>query len=232
MTGQEITISSGDGDFAGYLASPAGGSGPGVVVIQEIFGVNDFVRGTADRLAAEGYMALAPDLFWRLEPGIQLDPSQEAEMQRAFGLYGEFDIDKGIADIQASINALRGIDGCSGRVGASGYCLGGFLAYLTACRTDADCAVGYYGVAIEKSLGEAGQMKGALMLHIAEEDGFVPKDAQAAIHAGLGDHGKVTLHNYAGCDHAFAREGGEHYDKAAADLANSRTGAFLNSHLA
>jgi carboxymethylenebutenolidase len=231
MSGQDISIRGGDGEFFGYLAKPASGSGPGVVVIQEIFGVNDVMRQVADTLAAAGFFALAPDLFWRLEPGIQLTDKTDAEWQTAFGLLKRFDADKGVTDIQASITRLRGLPGVSGKVGAVGYCLGGRLATMTAMRTDSDASVGYYGIMLDSHLGEAGNIKKPLMLHIAEEDEFMLKPVQAKIKAGLEGNALVTIHSYPGMDHAFARAGGKHYDKAAADLADGRTLSFFRRHL-
>ena len=231
MAGQDIKIQCPDGEFTGYLATPASGSGPGIVVIQEIFGVNEVMRQITDMFAGAGYVALSPDLFWRQEPGIQITDKTEEEWQKAFQLYQGFDVDKGVMDIQATINALRQQSGCTGKIGATGYCLGGLLAYLTATRTDADCAVGYYGVGIEGKLDEASNMKGAVMLHIAEEDGFVPKEAQEQIKSGLSGNAKVTIHSYPGMDHAFCRYGGEHYDEANANTANQRTLDFFAQHL-
>lgn len=231
MSGSEISISTPDGDYSGYLATPAGGSGPGVVVIQEIFGVNQFMRMVTDRLAEAGYSALCPDLFWRIKPGIQLTDQTEAEWQQAFDLYKKFDADAGVADIQAAVTTLRGHDSCSGKVGAVGFCLGGLLAYLTATRTDADGAVGYYGVGIEGKLDEAAKITKPLILHIAEEDGFCPKEAQQQIKQGLAGNSLVTIHSYPGMDHAFARDGGEHYDAAAAGSANQRTLDFFKANL-
>ena len=232
MSGSDITIKGPDGDFMGYLATPASGSGPGVVVAQEVFGVNGFMRDTCDWLAEQGYFALCPDLFWRQEPGIQLTDQSEAEWKRAFELYQGFDPDTGVDDITAAIDTLRGTAGCSGKVGGVGYCLGGFLAYLMATRTSVDCSVGYYGVGIDNKLDEAGNITHPLMLHVPTEDEFVPKDAQAKVAEGLGGKPAVTIHTYEGNDHAFARVGGEHYDKAAAELANGRTIAFFNANLA
>jgi len=227
MTGQDITIRVPDGAFSAYLAKPASGRGPGVVVIQEIFGVNPVVRQVADTLAAQGYFALAPDLFWRLEPGVQITDQTDAEWQQAFGLLKRFDADKGTEDIQASITHLRGLAGVTGKVGAVGYCLGGRLAAMTAMRTDSDACVGYYGIMLDSLLGEVGNIKKPLMLHIAEEDEYVPKPAQAKIKAGLAGNALVTIHGYPGMDHAFARPGGKHYDKAAAELADGRTLTFF-----
>ena len=231
-TPKQISISGKDGAFAGYLASPASGRGPGIVVIQEIFGVNAVMREVADGLAAHGYFALVPDLFWRLEPGVQLTDKTDAEWQRAFDLMNRFDPDKGVLDIQAAIDALRGREGCTGKVGAVGYCLGGLLAYLTAARTDADASVGYYGVNIQTKLDEAAKIKKPLMLHIAAKDQFVKPEAQKAIQDGLAHNPLVTIHVYPEMDHAFARVGGTHYDKACADLANGRTSTFFRQHLA
>ncbi len=230
-TPKQISISGKDGAFAGYLASPASGRGPGIVVIQEIFGVNAVMREVADGLAAHGYFALVPDLFWRLEPGVQLTDKTDAEWQRAFDLMNRFDPDKGVLDIQAAIDALRGREGCTGKVGAVGYCLGGLLAYLTAARTDADASVGYYGVNIQTKLDEAAKIKKPLMLHIAAKDQFVKPEAQKAIQDGLAHNPLVTIHVYPEMDHAFARVGGTHYDKACADLANGRTSTFFRQHL-
>jgi carboxymethylenebutenolidase len=229
--GQMISISGRDGDFAAYLAAPASGRGPGIVVIQEIFGINAVVRAVADWLAGKGYFALAPDLFWRLAPGIELTDRTEAEWEQALDLMDRFDVDAGVDDIQSAIDHLRVTAGVSGKVGAVGYCLGGQLAFLTAARTDADASVGYYGVNLPARLGEAANIKRPLMLHIAAEDGFVSKDAQAQIIAGLKDNPLVTIHVYDGVDHAFARPGGQNYNAAAAGLANRRTEEFFQQHL-
>lgn len=231
MAGATVQIKGPDGAFSGYLASPASGRGPGVVVIQEIFGVNQVMRTVADDLAARGFFALAPDLFWRLEPGVQLTDKSDAEWKRAFDLMGRFDQDKGTTDIQATINHLRHLKGCTGKVGAVGYCLGGLLAYLTAARTDSDASVGYYGVNIQEKLGEASKIKKPLMLHVAGKDQFVPPEAQKKMSDGLKGNRHVTIHTYPEMDHAFARPGGAHYDKANAELANGRTTTFFRQHL-
>ncbi|MBN4046550.1 dienelactone hydrolase family protein [bacterium AH-315-P15] len=231
MSGEEIDIQGPDGSFMGYLATPPSGTGPGIVVIQEIFGVNQVMRETADWLAGEGYVALVPDLFWRLERNVQITDKSDEDLQKAFELFGKFDADKGIVDIQATISHLRRYPHCSGKVGAVGYCLGGFLAYLSATRTDADASVGYYGVRIPEALNEAAKINKPLMLHVATNDEFVPPEAQAQMHRGLEGSDLITLHDYQGNDHAFARVGGAHYDQAAADLANSRTLAFFKANL-
>jgi carboxymethylenebutenolidase len=232
MAGQDITIKGADGTFSGYLAKPASGKGPGLVVIQEIFGVNQSMRKMTDAFAEAGFIALCPDLFWRIEPNIRITDKSEAEWKRAFELFNAFNVDKGIVDIDASIQTLRHMPGCSGKVGAVGYCLGGLLAYLTATRTDADASVSYYGVGIHDKLAEAEHIRTPLMLHIAEEDKFVDKSAQAKIKDHFKDHRRVSIHSYAGMDHAFARVDGVSYNAEAARLANQRSMAFLKEALA
>jgi carboxymethylenebutenolidase len=229
--GKDIRIKGPDGEFGAYLATPGTGRGPGIVVIQEIFGVNAVMRTIADDLAARGSFAVAPDLFWRLEPGVQLSDKTDAEWKRAFDLMRRFDQDKGVGDIQTTLAHVRSMPGCSGRVGTVGYCLGGLLAYLAAARTDSDASVGYYGVNIADKLGEAGKIKKPLMLHVAGKDQFVPPEAQKKVQEALRGSPLVTIHVYPEMDHAFARVGGAHYDKANADLANGRTSTFFRQHL-
>ena len=231
MSGQTTTISTADGDFSAYVARPSAANAPAVVVIQEIFGVNAVMRGITDELAAAGYLAICPDLFWRIEPGIDITDQSEAEWKRAFELYQAFDVEQGVEDIAATIAAVRADPGCNGKVGAVGFCLGGLLAFLTGARTDSDASVSYYGVGIENFVGEAKALARPLLLHIAEEDQFVPKEAQAVIIEALKDNPKVELHTYPGRDHAFARKGGAHYDAADAAKAQERTLAFFARNL-
>ena len=225
-----ITIKSFDGgEFNGYLALPASGYGPGIVVLQEIFGVNSYIRGVADWYAAHGFVALCPDLFWRMERGVELT---EADRSRAFSFYQQLDEAKAVEDSAAALEFLRKHPACSGRVGAVGFCLGGNLAYLLSVRFKPDCAVGYYGVSIEKSLDEAKNLSSPLLLHIAGADQFCPPEAQAEIHAALDGSPLVTIHDYPAQGHAFGRPSGEHYAPEAAELANLRSLEFFVSHLA
>ena len=228
---ERLSITTEGGAFSAYVARPAATKAPAVVVIQEIFGVNQVMREVCDRLAAQGFLAVCPDLFWRLEPGLDITDQSKAEWDKAFDLMTRFDVDQGVEDIRATIDQVRASGGCSGKVGAVGYCLGGRLAFLTATRTDSEASVGYYGVGIEAYLPEAEKLAHPLMLHIAEDDGFVSKEAQAMITGALKDHPQVTLHTYPGCDHAFARPGGAHYDAAAAARADARTLAHFRQHL-
>lgn len=232
MSASTITITALDGgSFSAYLARPASEPAPGVVVIQEIFGANSVMRGIADTYAQAGYIALVPDLFWRQEPGIELSDQTESDRNKAFALYADFSVDKGVDDLIATLNTLRTLPGCTGKVGSVGFCLGGRLAYLLATRSDAECNVSYYGVGIENDLNEAANIQHPLLLHIAEQDEFVPSEAQSKIKAGLNDHSGVTIHSYPGVHHAFARIGGNHYDKDATEKANNRTLDFLKEHL-
>ncbi len=230
---ETVTIAShyADHSFQAYVARPEGEAKAAIVVIQEIFGVNAGIRRKCDLLAEQGYLAVAPDLFWMFGNGIELDPDIPSELQQGFDYFGKFDADAGISDIESAIKWARSETGGK-KVGAVGYCLGGKLAYLTAARTDSDATVGYYAVGVPDMLGEAHAIANPLMLHIPTEDGFVDAEAQKAMHAGLDDHAKVTLHDYEGLDHGFATEFGNRRDDAGAKLADSRTDAFFAQHLA
>ena len=226
----QIETLDGSGSFKAYVARPADTPRAAIVVIQEIFGINAGIRRKCDKLAEEGYFAVAPDLFWRMEPGIELDPDIEPEFEAALDWMNKFDQDAGVRDIEATIKWTRGETG--GKVGAVGYCLGGRLAYMTAARTDSDATVGYYGVGIDGLLDEKQAIANPLLLHIPTEDGFVDKDTQKAMHEGLDDHPKVTLYDYEGLDHGFATEFGDRRDEEAATLADKRTAEFFAEHLA
>ena len=227
------TIKSFDGEeFDAYMALPASGYGPGIVVLQEIFGVNEYMRSVCDWYASHGFVAICPDLFWRQEPGVQLTDRSEAEWQKAFALYQGLDEVKAVGDSAAAVEFLRKHPVCSGQVGAVGFCLGGNLAWLLSVRFKPDCAVGYYGVSIEKTVGEADGLSSPLMLHIGGKDQYCPPDAQKEIHAALDANPLATIHDYPDQDHAFGRPGGEHYDANAAELANLRTLEFFVRNLA
>ena len=230
---ETVTIAtlSGDASFDAYVARPADTPRAAILVIQEIFGVNAGIRRKCDKLAEDGYLAVAPDLFWRLEPGVELDPDVEPEFQRALDLMGKFDQDQGIRDIEATIHHIRREEGVE-KVGCVGYCLGGRLAYMTAARTDVNASVGYYGVGIDGLLNEKHAIAHPLLLHVPTEDGFVDEDTQKAMHEGLDDHPKVTLYDYEGLDHGFATEFGKRRDEKAANLADGRTTDFFREHLA
>lgn len=228
-----VTIKSFDGgEFSAYLARPAGGLGPGLLVMQEIFGVNQFMRDVCDWYAAHGFVAICPDLFWRQEPGVDMTDQTDAEWQKAFQLYQGLDEAKAVEDSAATLEFLRKHPACTGRAGGVGFCLGGNLAWLLSVRFKPDCAVGYYGVGIEKSLNEVSGLSSPLMLHVAGKDQFCSPEAQQQIHATLDQNPLVTLYDYPEQDHAFGRAGGQHYNKDAAELAHLRTLEFFVRHLA
>lgn len=228
----EIIIPSKDGgSFSAYVAMPKVLPAPTVILIQEIFGVNAEMRAKCDALAEGGFIAVCPDLFWRMEPGVQLTDKSETEWARAFDFFNRFDVDLGIDDLRAVYHTFRGHAESTGKVGCVGYCLGGKLAYLMAARTHIDASVSYYGVGLDQLLGESQSIKKPLLMHVAEGDKFVPPEAQTKIKAGLANNPHVILYSYPNVNHAFARGGGEHYDAAAAEKANSRTLAFLQDVL-
>src|ERR1041384_2070442 len=190
------------------------------------------MRNVCDWYAAHGFVAICPDLFWRQERSSDLTDKTEAEWQKAFQLYQGLDETRAVQDSAAALDYLRQHPSCSGRVGAVGFCLGGKLAWLLSVRFKPDCAVGYYGVGIEKALNEASSLSAPLMLHIAGKDKYCPPEAQQQIHATLDSNSLVTIHDYPANDHAFGRVGGEHYDAQAAELAHLRTLEFFVRHLA
>lgn len=229
----EVTVKAADGgEFSAYLAVSKKGKAPGVVVIQEIFGVNQVMRDICDGLAAQGYTAICPDLFWRQEPHIDITDKTKAEWDKAMALLQGMDQDKAVEDLKATLATLRQHPACSGRAGTVGYCLGGRLAYMMATRSDSNATVSYYGIMLDALLGEARNIRNPLLMHIAEKDQYVPPPVQTKIKEALRTNSKVTMYTYKGADHAFARVGGVHYDKAAADMANSRTAEFFKRNLA
>lgn len=227
-----ITTLEGDATFDAYVARPDGEATAAIIVIQEIFGVNEGIRRKCDNWAKAGYIAYAPDLFWRLEPHVELDADVPDQFDTAIGLMQKFNQDQGIRDIEATIKAARTATGDAGKVGLVGYCLGGRLAFMAACRTDGDAFVGYYGVGIDGLLGEQHAIGKPVLLHIPTADHFVGPDAQKAMHEGLADNRHVTLYDYEGLDHGFAAEMGARRDPDAAELADRRTADFFAEHLA
>ena len=226
---QPITVD--DGTFRAYVARPSVGPAPVIVVIQEIFGVNADMRETCGELAERGFIAIAPDLFWRKEPGLDLNSWSEADWKKGLALYAEYDRTAGVRDIAAAAAVAKRIDGSSGKVGGMGFCLGGLMSFLTAARTDIDVGVSYYGGGTDQVLDAAPALTAPFLIHLAEEDEFISKPAQEKIKAALSGKPNVELYSYLGCNHAFARHTGMHYDRNAAATANERTWAFLINHL-
>jgi carboxymethylenebutenolidase len=228
---QTINIPTEGGEFSAYLARPINDSAPVVVVLHEVFGVNEDMRLTCLELADRGFIAIAPELFWRQERGVDLNTWSEEEWKKGLALYTAYDRDTGVRDVLATVCAAERLEGASGKVGVMGFCLGGLMAYLTAARHDLDTAVAYHGGDTESYLNEAGSITAPLLMHLAEEDEYISKDAQARIKAALANVPGATIYSYPGCNHAFARHTGVHYDAKAAALANGRTWAFLAKHL-
>jgi carboxymethylenebutenolidase len=227
ITSKTVSVTAADGGvFNAYLALPEGGSGPGLVLLQEIFGVNRYIRDIADRYAEEGYVTIAPDLYWRIQPGIELGYS-EAEIKAAFDFRGRFDPDQAIKDVGDTLRALRAMPECKGKVGALGFCLGGMLAYLTAARCNIDAAVSYYGVGIEARLNETGAVRCPMVLHFGESDERVPAAARDAVTAAFKGRDDVEIYLYAGAGHGFNNPMRPSYDRFAASLAHSRTIGML-----
>lgn len=221
----------GKGEFAIYVAEPATEPTAAIIVVQEIFGVNADIRRKCDLLAQAGYLAVAPDMFWRMEPGLQLDADDPSSWDRGVALVIRFDTDAGVRDVQATISKARALVRGK-KVGLVGFCLGGRMAAFAAARTDIDASVGYYGVQVEKMLGEKDAIANPLMLHIPEIDPNVSAAVQGDIHRALDDHAKVTLHDYHGEHHGFAETFGVRRSERAAREADARTMAFFAEHLA
>jgi carboxymethylenebutenolidase len=226
-----ITIEGRDGAFGAYIARPKALPAPAVVVLQELFGVNADIRKTCDELAEQGYIAVAPDLFWRQEPGVDLGVTSEADWQHGLRLYQAYDRDAGARDVKDTVNAVAKLPGCAGKVAVLGYCLGGLMVFLTAVRYGVDAAVAYHGGDTEKYLGEIDGLHAPMLMHLAEEDEFISKPAQAQIKAALARKRNATVYSYPGQNHAFTRHNGAHYNAAAAALAHGRTNEFLYQQL-
>ncbi len=228
--GEWTEVKGPDGAFKAYVARPSGTPKAAVVAVQEIFGVNTVMRGKADWLAREGFLAIAPDLFWRIKPGIDITDRTDAEWKEALGYMNQLDKNASVKDVQATLTHARGLG--AGKAGVMGYCMGGYIGFLAACRTDTDATVCYHGGGIHTALDEAENIKKPVLLHNPMKDSFIPREALDKIRETLKSNQLATIYEYAEQDHAFTREGGAHYDEAAKQLADGRTIAFLKQNLA
>src|SRR6202167_3062672 len=227
-----ISIEGRDGSFNAYIARPKRLPAPAVVVLQELLGVNADIRKHCDELAEQGFLAVAPDLFWRQEPGVDLSVTSEADWAHGLRLYGAYDRDAGATDVKDTVNAVRNLRECNGKVALLGYCLGALMVFLTAVRNSGvDAAVAYHGGDTEKYLAEVDGLRAPLLMHLAEEDEFISRAAQAEIEAALAGKPNAIVYSYAGQRHAFSRHNGTHYNADAANLANRRTSEFLYQHV-
>jgi carboxymethylenebutenolidase len=231
-TMDHINVKGQGGTFLAYIARPKTSPTSAVVVLQELFGVNADIRKHCDELAEQGYLAVAPDLYWRQEPGVDLNVTSQADWDHGLRLYQAYDRDAGVRDIKDTIDAVRTLPECSGKVALLGYCLGALMVFMTAVRNDGiDAAVWYHGADTDKYLKEVDGLHAPILMHLAEEDEFISKAAQAEIKAAVATKLNAMVYSYPGQSHAFSRHNGKHYNAAAAHLANSRTSEFLKHEL-
>lgn len=229
-TNTQISIPGTADAIPAYVVQPEGAPRGAIIVVQEIFGVNPGIRQKAEDWAARGYLAVAPDIFWRQEPGVEFDPDVAEEFKAAIGFMMKHDFVQGLEDLKAVLAWIRAeVPGI--RTGLVGFCMGGRIAYEMATATDIEASVGYYGVMIDQMLDRASDIHGQLMLHVPTADGFVPAEAQAAMHAVLDRNERVTLHDYVGLDHGFADTFGARRNDDGAKLADARTESFFAEKL-
>jgi len=229
----ELTIATGAGDtYGAYAAFPdSGGPAPGLVLLNEVYGVNRFMRAIADYWAGRGFLAVCPRLYWRIDPAFELDPETPGHRDLALAAKDRFDVDLAVSDTAATVARLRDMPECSGKVATQGYCLGGLLAFLHAARGEAECDIAYYGVGIEGYLGEAARIERPVMLHIGEADPWTPPAVRDATAAALAGHAAAEIYTYPDTDHAFAREGAATEVAPMKALANRRSEAMLRRAL-
>jgi len=212
--------------MSGYLAQPKGNKGPGLILIPEIFGINNSMRNIADHFAKQGFLVFAPDIFWRLKPNVDLG-YEGADLEEAYEYYHRFDVKTGVADLGAAAKSLRSHPSCTGKIATLGFCLGGKLSFLTAAHYPVDAAVAFYGGGIAEHLNEANNIKCPLLMHFGEDDEMIPEDQVDSIKAAFADRRNVEIFVYPGVGHAFYNHDRKSYNAAAAHLADERTLQFL-----
>jgi carboxymethylenebutenolidase len=230
---EQLTAHDG-GTFEAFCAVPASGTGPGILLFQEIFGINDNMRTLAERLAGAGYVVLVPDMFWRIEP--RFERKDESGFADALAVVQRFDADQAPADIQAAHAHLLALPECAGKVGAVGFCLGGTLTFMCAARSRVDgrgidAAVSYYGSAINERLDLLHAIECPVLFHYGAEDPFIPEEKIAEVEHAIEGHPEMALHRYA-AGHAFSNEDTPSmHDATAAAAAWERTLAFFETNL-
>ena len=203
MSNSWITVTNDAGEtFDAYVSLPPTGKGPGVLLIQEIFGVNEHIRAVADQYAADGYCVIAPDIFWRDEKRLDLNYDQPG-FEKGLALLGKMDIDQVAKDLKASVATIRKHKACTGKVGSVGFCMGGLLSFVAAAETGVDTAVCYYGGGIHQQLSRAKKIKCPVLFHFAENDGYIPADAVAAVRKAMAGRDNVRIVVHPGVDHGF-----------------------------
>ncbi|SAK88811.1 carboxymethylenebutenolidase [Caballeronia arationis] len=230
VTSRWIDIPADSDSFQGYLALPKTGKGPGVIILQEIFGVNSHIRSVADQYAADGYVALAPDVFWRTQPRVELGYAG-ADREKAMELLQKTDLEKAVADVGAAASALRALPEVSGQVAAIGYCFGGRLAYLAAAQGSIDLGVAYYGGGIQNQLDHADSIKVPMQFHYGELDAHIPVSAVGEVRSRFAGRNDAEVHVYPNADHGFNCGDRASYNARASALAHGRTLTFLGEHL-
>lgn len=216
--------------LSGYLSLPPKGKGPGIVLIQEIWGVNEHIRAVADQYAMDGYVVLAPDVFWRLQPRVDLGYDQ-AGSEKAFGLLQTVDLAQAALDVASAVDTLRSRPELTGKIATLGFCMGGQLAYRAAATGKPDAAVAYYGGGIQNNLDVADRITQPILFHYAELDGFIPPAAVADVKAKFAGRANARFFDYPGVDHGFNCWGRPMYNQRSAALARGRTLQFLAEHL-
>ncbi len=219
-----------DKEFSAYLALPEGGRGPGMVVIQEIFGVNSHVRSVVDLYAQLGFVAMAPDVFFRIKPGLDIGYS-DAELQEGFSYYQKLDFDQAVEDLASAVESMKAMPEVVAKVGSVGYCMGGQLSCRLAVKNACDAGVVYYGGGIEPFIDQASNLTTPLLMHFAEKDDYIPISTVDKIKEALAEKRDTSVYLYPGVDHGFNCDQRGSYDRFSAMVAIARTNWFLHKHL-
>ncbi|MEX0605812.1 MAG: dienelactone hydrolase family protein [Marinobacter sp.] len=231
VTTQRVDITSNSGEtFNGYLALPPAGKGPGILLIQEIFGVNHHIRTVAEQYAMDGYVVLAPDVFWRQEPGVELAYDGE-DMQKAFRLVNEIDFQVATRDLTSATKTLRQRPECDGEIAAIGYCMGGILAYLSALEAGVDRAACFYPGGIAGHLDKAEHLQVPVQFHFADDDKHITADHVEQTREAFTGREDVIIHTYEGADHGFNCWARGSYQRHAAALSHGRVLNFLEKSI-
>jgi carboxymethylenebutenolidase len=192
-----------DGVLDAHVVLPEAGFGPGILVLQEIFGVGDYIKESAERLAGLGYVALAPDLYWRIEPGIALAHDEDG-LRHAFQVSQKLEHELAVRDSIDALNTLRGLPEVSdGRAGVLGFCLGGTLAFHVAVQSEPDVAVCYYGSGIAGALEEAEAITCPVLFHFGGQDPYIPREQVDAVCAFAQSRPGMECHVQPDAGHAF-----------------------------
>jgi carboxymethylenebutenolidase len=230
MTGKLIDVTASDGKkFHAYLALPSSKKAPGILLIQEIFGVNHHIKSVADKWAKEGFVVLAPDLFFRMQPDFEVGYGEE-DMKKAFELYHRFDEKQALDDLSCALESLRKLPECTGKLGVIGFCLGGKMTYRVAAHNKIDAASSYYGGGINQMLDEMPQIACPMLMHFGAKDQHITSDAVDAIKKAAQSKTNIQIFVY-DADHGFNCDERKSYDKASADLAFTRSLDLMKTHL-